>query len=109
MNALAMSSPTLAQRYIDAWNDHDGNGLVSCFAADGSYSDPLAGDNLTPDALAAHAARLWVAFPDLQLDMVSIDSGSGQGIAAQWIMRGTHLGPYRGHQATGRPITLPGA
>ncbi len=109
MNALAMSSPTFAQRYIDAWNDRDAISLVDCFAAGGSYSDPLAGENLTPHALAAHAARLWAAFPDLQLEMVSIDAGGGQGVAAQWIMRGTHLGPYQGQQATGRPISLPGA
>lgn len=109
MNALAMSSPTLAQRYIDAWNDHDRIGLVDCFAAGGSYSDPLAGEDLTPDALGAHAAGLWVSFPDLRFEVVSIDAGGGQGVATQWVMRGTHSGPFHGHAPTGRPIALPGA
>jgi steroid delta-isomerase-like uncharacterized protein len=109
MNALAMSSPTLAQRYIDAWNDHDAASLIDCFAADGSYSDPAAGENITPTALGAHAASLWAAFPDLQFEIVSVDAGGAQGVATQWIMRGTHLGPFHGHAPTGQPIALPGA
>lgn len=109
MNALAMSSPTLTQRYIDAWNDHDAAGIVNCFAPGGSYSDPLGGENLTGAAVGEFATRQWTAFPDLRYEIVSIDACGAQGLALQWILRGTHQGVFRGRAPTGRSIELAGA
>lgn len=109
MPAITLHPPSLAQRYFAAWNGRDGHALAACFARDGQYSDPLAGPDLTGDAIAAYARSLWDAFPDLRIQVV--DSGScGDGLfAAQWIARGTHAGVFRGHAATGRRLTLTGA
>lgn len=109
MNALAMSSPTLAQRYIDAWNEHDADNIAACFAPGGSYSDPLAGEGVSAAAAADYAARLFAAFPDLYFEIVSIDACGAQGLAIQWIARGTQQGAYLGHAATERLVELPGA
>lgn len=109
MNALAISAPTLAQRYVDAWNDHDSAGIIACFAPGSSYSDPTAGEDLGAEAVGGYAASLWAAFPDLRFDIVSVDACGAQGVAIQWVMRGTHTGPFRGHGPTGRTVILPGA
>ncbi len=109
MNALAISAPTLAQRYVDAWNSHDIAGIIACFAPGSSFSDPAAGENLTAEAVGRYADELWRAFPDLHFDIVSVDACGAQGVAIQRVMRGTHIGPFQGHAPTGRGVMLPGA
>lgn len=109
MPTITMSPPSLAQRYFTAWNDRDGDAIAACFARDGEYSDPLAGDHLTGDAIAAYARSIWEAFPDLQIQVIH-SSNCGRGsIVAQWIIRGTHAGVFRGHAPTGRALSLAGA
>lgn len=109
MSTLAISSPTLTQRYFDAWNDHDDKALVACFAAGGTFSNPAAGDGLAGEAIAAYARDLWVAFPDLRFEVISANACGVSQIAVQWVMRGTNLGPYHGHAPTARAIALAGA
>lgn len=109
MSTLAISSPTLMQRYFDAWNEHDDKALVACFAPGGTLSNPAAGDGLTGEAIAAYARDLWVAFPDLRFEVISANACGVSQVAVQWIMRGTNLGSYHGHAPTGRTITLSGA
>ena len=109
MSALAMNSPTLAQRYFDAWNSHDAAALIGCFAPGGFYASAADRHDLTDAAIGAYARSLWEAFPDLHFELVSVEACGTNRVAAQWIMRGTNRGPFRGHAPTGRAIALPGA
>ena len=64
-NDTPTDMPQALQRYIDAWNGHDGPGIVASFVAGGSYADPLTGGPLSGEAIARYAEGLWAAFPDL--------------------------------------------
>ena len=61
--------PPVSTRLIDdcqaAMGGRDARGLRACCAPDVHYEDPLTAEPLAGcDALGAHAAQLWVAFPD---------------------------------------------
>src|SRR6266446_178206 len=65
---------------------------------------------LTGKAIADYAKAVWRAYPDMSLDIISSgDTGAGL-VATQWVLHGTHTGPYfDGTPPAGRTVTLPGA
>lgn len=102
-----MTSLDIARQYLDAWNAHDAEAIGNTFAPGGTYSDPTTPE-ISGDAIAANARRLWSAFPDLSFEIVSLaESGAGR-VLAEWLMKGTNTGGFQGLPATGRPISLPG-
>lgn len=104
-----MNAMQVAQRYFDAWNRRDAEGILATFADGGTYSDPSAGEGLRGEAIAVYAKGLWAAFPNLSFEIVSAaETGAGL-VAAQWIMHGTNTGSMRGLPPTGRSVTVPGA
>ncbi|HYP66709.1 MAG TPA: nuclear transport factor 2 family protein [Thiobacillaceae bacterium] len=103
-----MNCLDIANEYFDAWNAHDADAIVKTFADDGTYRDPTTGE-ISGDAIGANAKRLWDAFPDLSFEIVSVaEAGPGR-VVAEWIMKGTNAGAFRGLPATGRAVSLPGA
>jgi steroid delta-isomerase-like uncharacterized protein len=98
---------TAAQRYLDAWNRHDAEGIVATFTEGGTYSDPTVG-TLAGPAIAAYAGALFAAFPDLQFEVQSATPAGDHVVAARWLMRGTNTGPLAGNPPSGREIALPG-
>jgi steroid delta-isomerase-like uncharacterized protein len=103
-----MEPLTVAQSYFEAWNRRDPDGIVATFADGGTYTDPLAG-TLSGPAIGVYAAGLFAAFPDLTFDIVSAAPTGDGAVAAQWLMRGTNAGPFRGAPPTGRAVAVPGA
>jgi steroid delta-isomerase-like uncharacterized protein len=105
-----MNAIEVVKRYFDAWNRHDADAIVALFAEGGTYSNPIAGQGLTGQAIARFAKGLFTAFPDASFEIVSIgDTGEGL-VATQWLAHGTNTGPSAdGSPPTGRPVTLPGA
>jgi len=96
-----------ARQYLDAWNAHDADAIVSSFASGGTYCDPTTGE-ISGDAISANAKRLWDAFPDLSFEIASLaDAGSGRAVA-EWVMKGTNTGAFQGLPPTGRAVSLPG-
>ncbi len=100
-------SNDLARRYFDAWNNHDPAAISSCFAPDGTYSDPSAG-TMPGAAVGGYAQALVAAFPDLRFDIESESQTADGRVVAQWVMRGTNNGPFGGGPPTGNEIALPG-
>ena len=104
-----MSVQEAARRYFDAWNARDAEAVLDSLAADGTYADPTTPGPLSGDALGSHIAGLWQAFPDLSFEIVSqAETGSGR-LAAEWLMRGTNTGSFRGLPPTGKTVELAGA
>jgi steroid delta-isomerase-like uncharacterized protein len=104
----AMNSAELAQAYIDAWNSHDAAGICALFAADGTYSDPNVPDGIGGQALADYASGLFAAFSDLSFEAEKfLDTANGT-VVAEWMMKGTNDGSFRGLPPTGRAIAVPG-
>lgn len=103
-----MAPMEIAQTYFDAWNRHDPDAIVACFADGGTYTDPGAG-TLTGPAIGAYAGGLFAAFPDLRFDIVSVAPAGENTIAAEWLMQGANTGSMRGLPPTGKSIAVPGA
>lgn len=102
-----MTNLDVARRYLDAWNAHDADAITKTFAAGGTYRDPSTGE-LSGDAIAASAQRLWGAFPDLSFEIVSLaEAGEGK-VVAEWIMKGTNTESLQGLPPTGQAIALLG-
>ncbi len=104
-----MSSETDAVKaYFDAWDSHDTDAILGSLTPDGTYSDPVGGDNLSGQAYADYASSLFAAFPDLKLELISNTVASNGIVAAPWILFGTHKGPVGDYAPTNREISLPG-
>jgi len=96
-------------RYFDAWNAHDPDGVVAALTDDGTYEDPTTGGPLHGEALAANVAGLVEGFPDLRFEVVSVAPTGATTAAAQWRMLGTNTGAMPMGPATGGAVDLPGA
>ena len=105
---MASRALQLAERYFDAWNRRDANAIVAVFAEGGTYTDPATQGPLMGTAIGAYASRLWASFPDLSFEIASLVEADGA-IAAEWVMKGTNLGPWNGLPPTGASDTLSGA
>jgi len=105
-----MGPLAVAQRYFDAWNRHAPDEILATFAEGGTYADPATDGDLTGPAIAGYAAGLISAFPDLSFKVVNaMPAGDGEGVAAEWRMRGTHRGPLQRLPPTGARVDLKGA
>ena len=105
-----MNAIEVVKRYIDAWNRHDADAIVALFTEGGTYSNPMAGQGLTGQAIAGFAKGVFAAYPDVSFEIVSIGDTGGGLVASQWLGRGTNTGQSAdGSPPTGRPVTLPGA
>lgn len=103
-----MDAITVAQKYFAAWNTRDASAIVGMFTDGGIYSDPVSGE-VSGQAIGDYAAGLFAGFPDLSFEVVSHGLVNESTVAAQWIMRGTNTGSFRGLPPTGKTICVPGA
>ena len=105
MNALEVS-----KRSTDAWNRHDADALVAIYAEGGTYHNPRMNHPLTGKAIGDFAKSVWTAYPDMSLEIISRGDTGGGLVAVQWVLHGTHTGPFMdGTPPTGRTVAYPGA
>ena len=105
-----MNAIEVVKRHYDAWNRHDADAIVALFVEGGTYSNPLAGQGLTGEAIASFAKGVFTAYPDASFEIVSIGDTGGGLVATQWLGHATNTGPLAdGSPPTGRSVTLPGA
>jgi len=103
MNALEVS-----KRAIDAWNSHDADALLAVYAEDATYHSPRIGNPLTGKAIVDFAKKVWTAYPDASLEIISRGDAGGGLVASQFMLHGTHTGPYMdGTPPTGRTVAYP--
>lgn len=87
----------------------DRSAFAACCALDVHYEDPLTGAPLRGlDALADHAARLWVAAPNTQVERAGARLTDGRFVAAPVHLAGTHTGELPGMPATRRAFSVHG-
>lgn len=102
------SAADAARAYFDAWNAKDKAGIAASFAPGGTYEDPATEGPVPGTELGAYADLLWAAIPDLTFEVAAIHPiGEGRAIA-EWAMRGTSTGSFRGLPPTGQEIALDG-
>jgi steroid delta-isomerase-like uncharacterized protein len=101
-----MTPTATTTAYFSAWIARDADAILATLADDGTYADPSTGGPISGEAFRAYVTALWAAFPDLTFD---IASHADDGASAQWIMRGTNTGAFRGLPPTGKAVTVRGA
>src|SRR5690242_12320264 len=106
---MAQNPVQIAQRYFEAWNQHDAGAIMATFAEGGTYADPATRGPLTGAAIGAYAQALWDAFPDLSFDIVSVTENASGLVSAEWLMKGANTGPFNGLPPTGATVALSGA
>jgi len=106
---MAQNTVQIAQRYFEAWNQHDAGAIMATFAEGGTYADPATRGPLTGAAIGAYAQALWDAFPDLSFDIVSVTENASGLVSAEWLMKGANTGPFNGLPPTGATVALSGA
>jgi steroid delta-isomerase-like uncharacterized protein len=99
-----MTIPRVVRHYFDAWNRRH----RQLFHHQRYLLEPRAGQHLQGEAIAAYASRLWTAFPDLHFGLGRIAATADGVFAAEWRMRGTNTGAFRGLPPTGRTVDMPG-
>jgi hypothetical protein len=76
-------------------------------ALDVHYEDPLTGGPLSGcDALGDHAALLWVAFPDAQVERAGERLHDGRFVAAPIRLSATHTGELESLPPTRRALSV---
>ena len=104
-----MTPQRMLDRYAEAWNGHDPEGVAACFGADGTYQDPATGGPLRGAEIAAYARALFEGFSDVHFDIVNVVENGGRPAAFEWLMKATNTGSFGGADPTGREVRLPGA
>jgi hypothetical protein len=85
----------------------DRSAFASVCALDVHYEDPLTGPALRGcDALGDHAAKLWVAVPDAQVETAGERLTDGRFIAAPIKLTGTHTGELPTFPVTRKPFSV---
>ena len=90
-----------------AWSGRDPKAFEPLCDPGVRYEDPLCAEPLDgAAAIAAHAARLWDAFPDARLNRTGERLYGGAYACAPCKVLGTHRGRIGRVAATGRPIEV---
>lgn len=98
----------VSDRYMDAINAHDANGIAGLFADDGVLSDPT-GDFRGREAIVEYWQGFFTAFPDLA-GRDEFKAESGDTAINEWALSATNTGPLETPEgaipATGKRLTL---
>ncbi|MET8161570.1 nuclear transport factor 2 family protein [Sphaerisporangium sp. NPDC005289] len=101
----------VTSRMVDAINKHDLGALTRCYTEDAFYMSP-SGKGEGRDEIGSFWALFLDAFPDLQLTPWN-KLLCGDCVIMEWILTGTHNGPFlmpdgEVIEATGRGVTIRG-
>jgi steroid delta-isomerase-like uncharacterized protein len=90
-----------------AWSGRDPGAFAPLCDDAFHYEDPLTPAPLEgAAALAAHARRLWAAFPDARVNATGERLANGAFACAPCKLLGTHRGPIAGVAPTGRFLVV---
>jgi steroid delta-isomerase-like uncharacterized protein len=91
-----------------AWSGREADAFEAICSPEVHYEDPLVAEPLEDiEALQAHAARLWAAFPDARLQKLGNRLTDGHFVAAPSKLLATHREPLEGLPATNKFIVVP--
>src|SRR6266496_107873 len=97
----------IVEQHIRLENAHDLDGVLRTFGNSARYDDEAWGEHYQgSNGVRQFYEQLMEALPDLQIE-VKRRHVSDDAILVEVIIRGTHLGAWRGLPATGRQIEFP--
>jgi ketosteroid isomerase-like protein len=102
-----MEVDALFDAWDRAWSGRDPLAFAALCDPAVRYEDPLCAEPLDgPDAIAAHAARPWDAFPDARVNATGERLWRAPYACAPCKVLGTHRGPLGRLAATGRALEV---
>jgi steroid delta-isomerase-like uncharacterized protein len=97
----------LVEQHIRLENAHDLEGVLATFGDGARYDDEPWNEHFQGhDGVRDFYTQLMIALPDLQI-VVQQQHVTDDSIVVEVVIRGTHLGGWRGLPATGRRVELP--
>ena len=97
----------LVEQHIRFENDHDLEGVLGTFGESARYDDEPWDEHYTGrDGVRSFYTQLMKALPDLEIEVLRRHL-SADAILLEVMIRGTHLGGWRGLPATGRRVEFP--
>ena len=97
----------IVEQHIRFENDHDLEGVLGTFGEDARYDDEPWDEHYTGrDGVRQFYQQLMKALPDLEI-VVQRRHTAADAILLEVVIRGTHLGGWRGLPATGRRVEFP--
>src|SRR5690349_14675545 len=100
----AQARIAIVDDHIRCENRHDLDAVLATFGDGARYDDePWDDHRLGIDGVRAYYTELLTAIPDLSIEVQNRHVAS-ESIIVEVIIRGTHLGPWRGLPATGRKL-----
>jgi steroid delta-isomerase-like uncharacterized protein len=95
------------QRFGDAVNSGDLDALDKLVATDAVDNDPAPGQAAGPAGYKAFFGEMRTAFPDLHIEVEQLVADEDN-VAFAYTLTGRQDGPFNGHDATGRSISVRG-
>jgi steroid delta-isomerase-like uncharacterized protein len=106
-NDRRLARIAIVEEHVRLENAHDLPGVVSTFGNTAQYEDEAWGERYKGrDGVRDFYEQLMKALPDLEID-VQRRHVTDENILLEVIIRGTHLGDWRGLPATGRRVEFP--
>lgn len=97
----------LVREHIRCENAHDLDGVLSTFGDRASYDDEPWNDHREGrDGVRGYYEQLLRSVPDLEIDVVR-EHVAKDTIVVEVVIRGTHVGAWRGLPGTGRRVAVP--
>jgi len=97
----------LVEHHIALENQHDLEGVLRTFGDTAQYDDEAWGEHFAGrEGVRQFYEQLMRALPDLAI-LVQRRYVTDEAIIVEVLIRGTHLGPWRGLPATGRRVEIP--
>ncbi len=107
LNARMSARLALVERHIRLENAHDLEGVLATFGPAAHYDDEPWGEHHEgPAGVRSFYQQLMAALPDLEIH-VQRQHIADDAILVEVMIRGTHLGRWRGLPPTGRQIEFP--
>jgi steroid delta-isomerase-like uncharacterized protein len=95
--------------YCATWSTHDVDRMATFFTDDCIYENVARGETYRGrDQVKAWAKASFQSFPDFRLEVTSLIV-SGDRLACEWTMSGTHTGSIQGLPATGKTFSVRGS
>jgi steroid delta-isomerase-like uncharacterized protein len=97
----------IVEKHIGLENEHDLEGVLGTFGDAARYDDEPWGEHYNGlDGVRQFYKQLMIALPDLQIE-VKQRHVAEDAVVVEVVIRGTHLGGWRGLPATGRRVEFP--
>jgi steroid delta-isomerase-like uncharacterized protein len=98
---------SIVEQHIRLENEHDLEGVLGTFGDTARYDDEPWGEHYKGrDGVRQFYEQLMKALPDLEI-VVQRRHIADDAVIVEVLIRGTHLGGWRGLPATGRPVEFP--